>query len=388
MVARQAARYLKHLAKQFRAVAVVGPRQSGKTTLVRAAFSRKPYVSLEDPDERLLATSDPRAFLSRFKNGAIVDEAQRAPSLFSYLQAVLDQTTKDGLFILTGSNNFLLQQSISQTLAGRIGYLDLFPMGYHELKQFALKDDSTDYLIWIGGYPEIQDRQRNPALWYPAYIRTYVERDVRQLKNITDTLLFARFLKLCAGRIGQQLNLVSLATECGIDVRTAQNWLGVLESSYVLFRLQPHHANFNKRIVKTPKLYFTDTGLACSLLSIRSSRELSNSHFRAFLFENMVVMECIKHKSNSGGTTSFFYWRDSKGVEIDLLADTARGVVPIEIKSSQTFREDYLANLHKWNQLAGQKGGILLYDGPQSFNRSDGIAVANWRQAGAMRKLK
>ncbi len=386
-VPRNAEKLLRMLAKEFRSVAVVGPRQSGKTTLVKSVFPRKQYVSLEDPDERLQADTDPRAFLARFKNGAIIDEAQRVPSLFSYLQKILDTTKKDGLFILTGSNNFLLQESISQTLAGRIGYMDLLPLCYEELNRFNLTA-STNQLIWGGCYPEIYDRERNPLLWYPAYIRTYVERDVRQLKNIPDTLLFTRFLQLCAGRIAQQLNTSAIANECGIDVRTVQSWLSILESSYVIFMLPPHHKNFNKRIVKTPKLYFHDSGLACSLLGIQSEKELANSHFRGALFENYVVAECLKNKHNSGSQTSFYYWRDNKGVEVDLLADTGSKLLPIEIKSSQTFREDSLDNLHKWNEYAGQKGGILLYDGTQRFERSDKITAMNWREVSSVKRLK
>ncbi|MFY8037000.1 MAG: ATP-binding protein [Cyclobacteriaceae bacterium] len=387
MVHRNAKKWLRVLASEFRSVAVVGPRQSGKTTLVLETFARKPYVSLEDPDERQLADNDPRAFLARFKNGAIIDEAQRVPALFSYLQNILDNTKKDGLFILTGSNNFLLQESISQTLAGRIGYIDLLPFCYGELHQMPLKKENTDHLIWKGCYPEVHDRERSPAVWYPAYIRTYVERDVRQLKNITDTILFTRFLQLCAGRIGQQLNLVSLANDCGIDVRTTQNWLSILESSFVIFLLRPHHKNFNKRLVKTPKLYFYDTGLACSLLGIKSEKEITNSHFRGSLFECHVIAECLKNKHNAGSQTAFYYWRDNKGVEIDLLAENGRKLLPIEIKSSQTFRDDHLLNLHKWNAYAGQRGGVLIYDGPQNFTRSDRISISNWREIGNLKKL-
>ncbi len=387
MVKRNAEKWLRLLAKEFRSVAVVGPRQSGKTTLVKTVFSKKPYVSLENPDERLLAESDPRAFLERFKNGAIIDEAQRVPALFSYLQQILDNTKQDGLFILTGSNNFLLQESISQTLAGRIGYMDLLPLCYNELKQFSLPQLSTNQLIWSGCYPEIYDRERNPALWYQAYIRTYVERDVRQLKNITDTIMFTRFLQLCAGRTGQQLNIANLSNECGIDVRTVQNWLSILESSFILFMLKPHHKNFNKRLVKTPKLYFYDTGLACSLLGIKNEKELTNSHFRGGLFENYVIVECLKHKHNSGSQTAFYYWRDNKGIEVDLLLENAAKLLPIEIKAAQTFREDYVSNLIKWNNYADQNGGVLLFDGEQTFKRTDKIVVENWKYDKIMQKI-
>jgi predicted AAA+ superfamily ATPase len=387
MISRNAEKWLRLLAKEFRSVAVVGPRQSGKTTMVKNVFPKKPYVSLEDPDERLQVENDPRAFLARFKYGAIIDEAQRVPSLFSYLQKILDSTKKDGLFILTGSNNFLLQESISQTLAGRIGYIDLLPFCYSELEKLNLKNIPTNQLLWRGCYPEIYDRNRNPSMWYPAYVRTYVERDVRQLKNITDTIAFTRFLKLCAGRIGQQLNTASLANECGIDVRTVNNWLSILESSYVVFFLKPHHKNFNKRLVKTPKLYFYDTGLACSLLGIKNENEVVNSHFRGALFENHVIAECFKNKFNLGSQVNYYYWRDNKGVEIDLLIESGKKLLPVEIKSAQTYREDFLTNMHKWNDYAGQKGGLLLYDGPQSFTRSDRISVANWREIGSLKRL-
>lgn len=387
MIQRNAEKWLRLLAKEFRSVAVVGPRQSGKTTLAKDVFPKKPYVSLEDPDERLQAETDPRSFLERFKNGAIIDEAQRVPSLFSYLQKILDDTKKDGLFILTGSNNFLLQASISQTLAGRIGYIDLLPFCYGELEKLNLKNISTNQLLWRGCYPEIYDRNRNPNLWYPAYIRTYVERDVRQLKNIADTISFTRFLQLCAGRIGQQLNTAALANECGIDVRTVTNWLSILESSYVVFLLKPHHKNFNKRLVKTPKLYFYDTGLASSLLGIKTENEVVNSHFRGALFENLVITECFKNKYNNGGQVNYYYWRDNKGIEIDLLIESGKKLLPVEIKSAQTYRDDHLGNMHKWNGYAKQTGGILLYDGPQSFTRSDKITVANWREISSLRRI-
>lgn len=231
------------------------------------------------------------------------------------------------------------------------------------------------------------DRRRNPALWYPAYTRTYVERDVKQLKNITDTIMFTRFLQLCAGRTAQQLNIATLSGESGIDVRTVNNWLGILESSYIIHFLRPHFKNFNKRLIKTPKLYFYDSGLASSLLGIKTEAELANSHFRGALFETYVVAECLKNKHNSGSQTSFYYWRDNKGVEMDLLAENGKKLLPIEIKAAQTYRDDFLGNMHKWNEYAGQKGGILLYDGPQNFDSSDKITVANWRGIGALRRL-
>ncbi|MBX2967434.1 MAG: ATP-binding protein [Cyclobacteriaceae bacterium] len=386
MIPRQAEKTLRSLTRQFRAVAVVGPRQSGKSTLVQKVFPRKPYVSLENPDERLFAVTDPRAFLGQYKNGAIIDEAQQAPELFSYLQQVLDKAKKDGLFILTGSNNFLLQQSISQTLAGRIGYLDLLPLTFNEIQNFS-NDYNTDELLLNGCYPEIFDRNRNPAKWYPAYIRTYIERDVKQLKNIENTLLFNRFIQLCAGRTGQQLNIAALSNECGVHIRTVQNWLSILQSSYIVFLLSPHFSNFNKRIVKTPKLYFHDTGLACSLLGIHTVKELENSHFRGALFENYIIAECLKQRNNIGSNTQLYYWRDNKGIEIDLLADKGKKLIPVEIKSGKTFQENFVKNINTWNQFSGQTGGIVLYDGNANHQRSDKIKVANWRDGKVLNAL-
>ncbi len=379
MIPREAEQLLRLYATQFRAVAVVGPRQSGKTTLVRSVFAQKPYVSLENPDERLLATSDPRAFLGRYRDGAVIDEAQRVPELFSYLQQILDESRRDGMFILTGSNNFLLQQSVTQSLAGRIAYVDLLPLSYSELLSVNAQDRSTNKIILDGFYPELHDRKRKPELWYPAYIRTYVERDVKQLRNIENTVLFTRFLQLCAGRVAQQLSISALSNECGIDLKTAQAWLSILQSSYVVHLIQPHQRNFNKRVVKTPKLYFTDTGLVCSLLGIRKEEELQNSHFRGALFENLVVGEILKQKYNSGSSSQVYYWRDNKGVEIDLVIDSGSKLYPIEIKSSQTSQDQHFKSLRLWNKYSDTEGGTVLYDGGQEFVTSSAHVVANWR---------
>lgn len=388
MISREAESSVRRLAKQFRSVAVVGPRQSGKTTLVQKVFANKPYTSLENPDERELATSDPKAFLGRFPKGAVLDEAQRAPQLFSYLQSILDKEQKDGLFILTGSNNFLLQQGITQTLAGRIGYLDLLPLTVSEIQTFRDSNIPTDQILLSGCYPEIYDKDRKPSLWYPAYIRTYVERDVKQIRNIENTLTFNRFLKLCAGRIGQLLNVASLSNESGIDMKTAQSWLSVLISSYVIFLLPPHHENFNKRVVKSPKLYFYDPGLACSLLGIDRQNEISNSHFRGALFENLVIVEWLKKIKNRLSNSELFYWRDNKGIEIDLVVDTGKKLIPIEIKTSQTFQTHFLKNLTTWNNFAGLSGGLLLYDGQLEFRDKSEVEVLNWQNPAPYKLIK
>ena len=377
MVSRKIEKLLKHYGTQFRSLAVVGPRQSGKTTLVRNVFSKKPYVSIENPDERGLAENDPRAFLGRFPNGAIIDEAQRAPELFSYLQQILDETKKTGLFILTGSNNFLLQQSISQSLAGRIGYIDLLPLTVSEIELFGKKYANANELILKGSYPEVYDKKRDPKIWYPSYIRTYVERDVKQLRNIENTVLFTRFLQLCAGRTGQMLSVSALSNECGIDIKTVNSWLGILQSSYIIFLLPPHHKNYNKRVVKSPKLYFNDTGLACSLLGIHTIKELENSHFKGALFENYVIVELQKAIYNSGSTAKLYYWRDNKGTELDVLIDYGKKIVPVEIKSSSTFNDSFINGIHYWNKLSGNKGGILFYNGKQEYQFENKIQVRN-----------
>lgn len=385
MINRSAEKLVRSYSKQFRSLAIVGPRQSGKTTLARSLFPRKEYVSLENPDEWQMAESDPRGFLSRFPKGAILDEAQRVPQLFSYLQQVLDESGKEGLFILTGSNNFLLQQSISQTLAGRIGYIDLLPLTYHEITAFGNKKFNTLELIIQGCYPELYDRKRKYTTWYPAYIRTYVERDVKLLRNIENSVLFNRFIQLCAGRTAQQLNIAELAMSAGIDVKTANAWISILQSSYIIYLLPPYYKNFNKRVVKTPKLYFVDTGLACSLLGIHTLKELSLSHFRGALFENYVITEMLKRKYNSGKNIQLYYWRDNKGIEVDLLIDTGTKLLPIEIKSTQTFQEDLLGSMYKWKEISGQKGGLLLYDGATEFKKSNGVEVKNWRNTDKIR---
>ena len=379
MQPRIAEKLLKKYSRQFRAVAVVGPRQSGKTTLVRKVFPRKPYVSLEDPDERMLAATDPRGFLARYKNGAIIDEAQRVPELFNYMQGILDQTNKDGFYILTGSNNFLLQQSISQSLAGRIGYIDLLPLCYSEILQFKIKDDSIEELVLNGSYPEVYDKNRNPSLWFPAYIRTYIERDVKQIRNIENTILFNRFLQLCAGRTAQQLNVSALSNETGVEIKTIQAWLSILQSSYIVYLLPPYHKNFNKRVVKTSKLYFLDTGLACSLLGIRGKKELENSHFRGALFENYIIMELLKQKLNAGSNAGFYYWKENNGLEIDLLIDKGGKLIAHEIKSTLTYNDTLLKSLQQWQKVSKSSNTMLLYNGKIELKKKGQAEVLNWR---------
>lgn len=381
MVRRFARKKLLEISKTFKAVAVTGARQTGKTTLVRETFKNKAYVSLENPDIRNYALTDPRGFLGQFEKGAILDEVQRVPELFSYLQEILDSSKEKGQFILSGSNNFLLQHSISQSLAGRVGYLNLLPFSVNELRQAKLLPESDEELMIHGFYPPLYDQQIAPKDWCPNYIHTYVEKDIRQIKNITDLIVFERFVKLLAGRTGQELNNSSLAVEIGVDVKTIQSWIGILESSFIIFLLKPHHKNFNKTIVKRPKLYFYDTALVCYLLGIRNAEQLALHHSKGSIFETMVISELIKNRTNIGEEINLFYWRDKSGREIDIIIDEAGKLLPVEIKSGKTITQDFFKNIEYWNNLSLQKEAIILFGGTTSQQRSNGSRVVNWRKA-------
>jgi len=374
MIKRQAAQTLLSLSEQFKAVAVVGPRQSGKTTLVKSTFKELPYVNLENPDVRNFATDDTRGFLDQYKNGAVLDEVQRVPEIFSYLQQILDENESTGRFILTGSNNFLLQENISQSLAGRVGYLFLLPFSCRELK---LESDLNSILL-KGLYPPVYVQNVSFDKWYLNYIRTYIERDVRQIKNITNLYLFEKFIRLCAGRVGQLLNMSSLAIETGINSKTIAAWIGVLEASFIVFRLQPHYISFNKRLLKMPKLYFYDTGIVCSLLGIKDEQQLSLHHSRGSIFENFVIAELIKNRYNKAEPHNLFFWRDNTGNEIDVIDDNGHKQLPIEIKSGKTITNEYFKGLNFWQKISGQKIGKIIYTGNDVQKRSNGITVLPW----------
>tara|TARA_R110000868_G_scaffold141177_1_gene357448 strand:+ start:126 stop:1283 length:1158 start_codon:yes stop_codon:yes gene_type:complete len=373
MILRVAQKELLNLSRQYKAIAVVGPRQSGKTTLVKNVFPDKSYVSLENPDIRNFALEDPKGFLGQFSKGAILDEVQRAPELFSYLQQILDEKDTAAQFILTGSNNFLLQQNITQSLAGRVGYLNLLPFSLSEIKGIAPK--TIHEKLFKGFYPPLYDKPFEVQKWFLNYIRTYIERDVRQLRGIDDLLVFERFIKLCAGRIGQLLNKNALAIEVGVDNKTIESWISVLEASFILFRLQPHHSNFNKRVVKMPKLYFYDVGLASALLGIQEASQLEFHPFKGTLFENMVVVELLKERLNKGKPNNLYFWRNSRGNEIDVVIDNFDELIPIEIKSGKTITKNYFKGLNYWNNLTGKAGGKIIYGGEDYQNRSNGFEV-------------
>jgi predicted AAA+ superfamily ATPase len=359
-------------------IALTGARQVGKTTLAKALFADKPYLSLEDPDVQFMATHDPRAFLSAYPQGAVFDEVQRVPHLFSYLQAIVDGNRNTGQYILLGSNNFLLNQAITQSLAGRVAYCTLPAFSLAELGDKAPIQDNE--LIFQGFYPPIYDQSLPADVWHKNYVKTYIERDVRQIKGISDLLIFGRFMSLLAGRCGQELNMSALSTEVGADVKTVQSWIGILESSFLVYLLPAYHRNFNKTIIKRPKLYFTDVGLACSLLRIYNPEYLENHPLRGALFENMVVMEFVKRKMNTDSTTGLYYWRDKTGHEIDLIIEEQDSVLPIEIKSAQTISGHFFKNLTYWKNLSGASNGLMLYAGKQQAGGGEGVRVANWRE--------
>jgi hypothetical protein len=372
MIKRSITATVKRLARSFPVVAITGPRQSGKTTLARSVFPHKAYLSLEDLDIRELAEKDPRRFLSSLADGAILDEVQRVPSLFSYLQTHVDQNLHPGMFILTGSQQFGLLSGISQSLAGRVGMVQLLPFSFKELAAAKKLPSNPDAVLFRGCYPPLYDRKFEPGDWFSSYVATYIERDVRQLLHLRDLSAFQRFVKMCAARTGQLLNLSSLANDCGITHNTAGAWVSILEASYIIHLLRPHSRNFNKRLVKTPKLYFHDVGLAASLLGIRKQEDIVFHSMRGSLFETMIVSEFLKERFNSGRSSNLFFWRDSRGLEIDLLLEEGEHLQPIEIKSGATITSDYPENLMKWVSLSDGKpgkssSGQLVYGGSQAF---------------------
>ena len=350
MIPRKASSTLSRLSKGFPIVAITGPRQSGKTTLVKAFFHEKPYVSLENLDERNFAINDPKRFLARFKNGAILDEVQRCPELLSWLQTLVDDRKIMGDFILTGSAQLDLMSEMKQSLAGRIGRLELLPFAGNELLCNVLPN-SLNELLLTGGYPALYDREISTNDWFSNYVATYVERDIRNVLAIQDLNRFQRFLRLCAARSAQLLNLSSLANDCDISSVTAKQWLSVLEATYVVKIIHPYFNNFGKRLVKTPKLYFIDTGLMAWLLGIKEVNQLDIHPSRGQLFENWVVTELLKETFNQGHPIDLYFWRDHSGFEMDIIRDTALGLQAIEVKSGSTFQMDWCKNVVHWKKI-------------------------------------
>lgn len=385
MIPRIAEAKLRDFAKGYPVLALTGPRQSGKTTLARAVFDMLPYVNLENPTQREFAESDPQGFFARYADGAVIDEAQRCPALFSWLQTVVDEARKPGHFVLTGSQQFGLLAGIVQSLAGRVAMIDLLPFSAAELKSANLLPESVDQALFQGGYPPIHDRQLDPTTWFSNYIQTYLERDVRQLIQVRDLTQFQRFLRLCAGRSGQLLNLSALGEEAGVSHNTAREWLSVLQASFVIHQVPPFHRNFDKRLVKTPKLYFTDSGVMAWLLGIEQAAQIATHPLRGALFETWVVSEFVKRRTNLGLRPNLFFWRDRAGHEIDLLLQDGNTIRPVEIKSSATFQRDAVRSLKKWQDIAGTEAGrpMLVYGGCESQTRSE-LDILAWSEIGAV----
>jgi predicted AAA+ superfamily ATPase len=385
LIPRQAASILEKLAGGYPLVAITGPRQSGKTTLAREVFGDKPYVSLEDLDERAFAESDPRGFLARLPDGAVLDEVQRCPALFSYLQTRVDEDRRRGLFVLTGSQQFGLLSNISQTLAGRVAVVTLLPFSLGELQHVKRAPATLEALLFQGLYPPIYDRGLDAAIWYKNYVASYVERDVRQMVNVRDLSTFQRFVRMCAARTGQLLNLSGLAIDCGITHNTAASWLSVLEASFILHRLEPYHVNFGKRLVKTLKLYFYDSGLAAWLLGIQSAEQLAVHPQRGPLFETWVVAELLKARFDRALGSNLYFWRDRSGREVDLLIEQGAKLVPVEVKSGQTVAHDFFQGIDDWRRISGQTDSEawLVFGGDREQERGR-LHVLPWRQIGKL----
>jgi predicted AAA+ superfamily ATPase len=371
---------LRELSSRFPIVTVTGPRQSGKTTLCRATFPHLAYVSLEAPDIRSYALQDPRGFLASHRSGAILDEVQRAPELLSYLQTEVDERPETGRFVLTGSANFALLQSVSQSLAGRTALLNLLPLGLDELRSFGPLPDDLYEVLWRGSYPAIFDRGLEPGDWYRSYTGTYLERDVRQILNVGDLVAFQTFLRLAAGRTAQLLNLSGLGSDSGVTHGTVRSWVSVLEASFVAYRLPPLHSNLNKRIVNTPKLHFYDTGLVCYLLGIRSSDDLRTHPLRGAIFETWVAAEVLKAHCNRGVAPALSFFRNRKGQEVDLVLYRGRDRVAVETKSAQTVAGDFFAGLDTLERFTREEAArpwqkVVVYGGQERQARSRGLVL-------------
>jgi hypothetical protein len=395
MIKRKLSEKLLEAAKKYPVLTLTGPRQSGKTTLSRHVFKDYEYLSLEDPDNARLAKEDPRGFLGMHSGNLIIDEAQRVPELFSYIQTIVDLEDRPGRFVLTGSHNFLLMEKVTQSLAGRCAIFHLLPfsraelMGGASLDIDAIEKTATDpgrdtemdlyEMLFKGFYPRIYDKKLNPQEWLHDYLHSYIERDVRLISNIGSIETFERFMALCAARSGQILSMTSLARDCDIALNTAKKWLSILESSFIIKILRPHYKNFNKRLIKNPKLYFTDTGLLCYLLKIRSASELRSHDSRGMIFETWVIDEFIKNYYNRRCEPDMYFWRDSNANEVDLIISRGQELLPIGIKSGQTFSQNMIQELLLWRSLTEQPDhpGILIYGGDKKLTFK-GLTILPW----------
>jgi predicted AAA+ superfamily ATPase len=377
MIQREIIKQIKVMAKKMPVISITGPRQSGKTTVAKMCFPNYDYVNLENPDTLEEAKSDPRLFLTRFKAGLIIDEIQRLPELFSYIQTISDERGNTGEFILTGSQNFLLSAKIAQSLAGRVFVTHLLPFSISELQSTDFHVDNYSSYIFKGFYPRIYNRDIAPRLFYSSYIQTYAERDLRQIITVSNLFLFQKFMRLAAGRVGQLLNYSNIATELGIDLKTVKSWFSILETSFIVFFLQPHYQNFSKRLVKMPKLYFYDTGLVCSLLGIKKQNDIDVHWAKGALFENMVIADLMKNYHNRAEMPPLYFWRDNTGNEIDCLIDEVQNIKSIEIKSSTTTNNDFFKGLNFYKKLNETSVPYLVYGGLENKTRKE-AKIVSW----------
>ncbi len=381
LIPRNISTHLREMTQYFPIISLTGPRQAGKTTLLRFLFPNYEYVSLENPDTRLFAENDPNSFLNKYTDKVIIDEAQRVPHLFSYLQSKVDLSGKKGQFILSGSQHFLLKENISQSLAGRVGILRLLPFSYPELKDGMIPPVRLEETIYRGFYPALFDSDIPPHLFYPNYIETYLERDVGGLISPKNLGLFQRFLRLCAGQVGQLVNYNSLANKVGVSLPTIKSWLSILEQSFIIFRLPPFYKNFNKRITKTPKLYFYDTGLVCHLLQMQSPSDVDTYYQKGSLFENLVISDIFKQTWHHNQRNNYYFWQDSNRNEIDLLWEKQLSINLLEIKASHTIMPRHFRNLQKMSKTLGEEKHQLnlVYGGDDAFVERNGTQVYSWR---------
>ena len=388
MIEREITQRLTTLFQQYPFVTVTGPRQSGKTTLCRATFPGLAYANLEAPDQRDFAASDPRGFLAQFGEGAIIDEVQHVPELLSYLQVIADERGGNGLFVLTGSEHFRLSEAVSQSLAGRTALLHLLPFSLAE-RRMAGCSEAVDDILYSGFYPRIIDQGLDPTQALADYFETYVERDVRRIGEIRNLSNFRRFVRLCAGRVSQLVNLSSLGSDAGVSHTTAREWLNILEMSYIIFQLPPYHANISKRLIKSPKFYFCDVGLAAYLIGIEGVGQVATHPLRGALFENAVVAEALKHRYNRGNQPNLRFFRDAKGLECDLLYPTGRGTAAIEVKSGSTIASDHYRSLHRVGDLVPDIAHkIVVYGGTDRQTRTDSEAIPLGDLGGVLEKLE